>query len=328
MKKDLQQLLKSQFRKIRLEEPLSKHSTFGVGGKADAYIEVDDLDPISPKSLQAIIKFCKKTPTKPSQTIPFYIVGGGSNILFHDKGFRGLIIKLTANKIDIQKSKKTVKAEAGAILAKLIKETSAKGLDNLAAWTGIPGTVGGAVRGNAGANGLETRDVLLKAEILNTKTGKTTSLNPKKLEMSYRHSNLKDDPTMIVLSATFHLSKLTPEALAKIQEKAKQARATQPPGRTAGSFFKNPDPTERKKLPKNIPLAAGYLIDQCNLKGHKIGGVQISDVHANFFQNRNVKTKPATQKDLLALAKLAKQKVQKKFNITLQEEVQIVPPEL
>jgi UDP-N-acetylmuramate dehydrogenase len=320
MKTLIKQKLKSLFPSVVFNEQLNNHSTFRIGGKADAYIEINDLNPKSPISIQAILKFCKQN------RIPFFILGGGSNILFHDKGFRGLIIKITAKTVSIKplKNKKAlIIADAGLPLALLVKKALDAGYDNLDSWLGFPGTVGGAVRGNAGAQGLETKDVLVYAEILNPKTGLTRELTPKNLKMKYRESTLKKD-NKIVLRAVFELKK---------QPKTKQKPAlspilfrlqNQPKGYTAGSFFKNPTPKKHKLLTKD-QFKAGYLVDQCGLKGLKKGGAQISERHANFFLNANGK---ATQKDLVFLAAKAKKAVYKKFKIHLEEEVQIVPETL
>ena len=309
MQKALKQKLQAIFPLTRFDEPLSKHSTFRIGGKADAYIELADLDPKTPTSLQALIKFCRQN------RIPFFILGGGSNVLFHDKGFRGIIIKITANHLTIKtlKNKKALAiADAGLPLGVLVKKAKDAGYSNFDSWLGIPGTVGGAVRGNAGAQGLEIKDTLLYAEIFNPKTGLTRELTPKNLKMKYRSSSLKKD-NRIVLRAVFELkkSKTTGNSLPPLLFRLQN----QPKGYSAGSFFKNPG-----------KFKAGYLIDQCGLKGLKIGGAQISNKHANFFINVGAETKtPATQKDLLALAAKAKKEVYKKFKIRLEEEVQIVP---
>lgn len=306
MKPTTKQKLKSLFPQIRFNEQLSVHSTFKIGGPADAYIEINDLNPKNEASLQSLIKLIKH------YHLPFYILGGGSNILFHDRGFRGLIIKITAKSLEIKKlknNKAIAVAESGLTLAALVKKAGDAGYKNLEGWMGIPGTVGGAVRGNAGAQGLETKDVLICADIFNPKTGTTRELTPKNLKMGYRTSTLKKD-NRIVLRAIFELNKKSNKSQSPLLFRLQN----QPKGHSAGSFFKNPSQTDSTKK-------AGYLIDKCGLKGLKIGGAQISEKHANFFVN----TGNAKQKDILALAAKAKKEVYKKFKIRLQEEVQIVP---
>ena len=310
MNKTIIQKVTEIFPGTRLKEPFSKRCTFRVGGPADAFLELKDLSPETIQNLKDLLKLLKKTAT------PTLIIGGGSNILFHDKGFRGVVIKITANNVIINKT--TLTAEAGAILQAVIAKAKNKGFYNLSPLTGIPGTLGGAIRGNAGANGLEIKDVLKQALILNPKTGHTKTVKPKDLKFKYRHSSLKKT-NEIVLQATLKLSKAARHKT--IATKLSQRRTqTQPYGLSAGSFFKNPDSS-----PDKPHLKAGYLIDQCGLKGKKQGQAQISPKHANFIQNAGTLAKPATQKDVLKLASLAKEKVYKKFKIKLEEEVQIVP---
>lgn len=323
MQKAIKQKLKNLFPLTCFDEPLSKYSTFRIGGKADAFIEIDNLNAVAEKestpSLQSLLKFCYQN------NLSFFILGGGSNVIFHDKGFRGIVIKITANKLTIKtlKNKKALAiADAGLPLAVLVKKVKDADYSDFDSWLGIPGTVGGAVRGNAGAQGLEIKDTLLYAEILNPKTGLTRELTPKNLKMKYRSSSLKKD-NRIVLRAVFELKKNAQNS--QMTSPAHKALSpllfrlqNQPKGYSAGSFFKNP-----------TKFKAGYLIDQCGLKGLKIGGAQISDKHANFFLNIGAGTKtPATQKDILALAARAKKEVYKKFEIRLKEEVQIVPEQI
>lgn len=308
--------LKELFSNTKFAEPLKKHCTFRIGGPADAFIEIKKFDfPSSPKpkesNLQALLKFLK------TASIPHLILGGGTNVLFPDKGFKGVVIKITANKIRFKQAKTstTLIADAGTNLQILIKKAKEKGFHNLTQLTGIPGTLGGAIRGNAGANGLEIKDVLVSAQILNPKTGKITTKTPKSLKLSYRNSTLKKT-NEIVLQATLKLSKAKKYKTLVTKLNLKRIQS-QPYGLSAGSFFKNPKPGDPKK-------SAGYLIEQCGLKGHKLGGAKISEKHANFIENFN----NATQKDVLKLANFAKKEVQKKFSIKLEEEVQIIPEKI
>jgi len=306
MNKQIKSQLASLFPSMLFNEPLSAHCTFRIGGPADVYIETNDPKPI----IQALKKL----------KIQFLVIGGGSNVLFHEFGFRGAVLKLTQNPKNLTFTKTTLTADAGIPLQTLIKKAIQKGFYNLTALTGIPGTLGGAIRGNAGANGAEIKDFLIKAKILNPKTARTRTATPASLKLKYRDSSLKHT-NEIVLQATLRLSKAAKyKNLA--QELSQKRTSTQPYGLSAGSFFKNP--TSATPL-ANHHLKAGYLIDQCGLKGRKIGGAQISPKHANFIENINDPRHPATQKDVLALAALAKKAVQKRFKITLKEEVQIIP---
>lgn len=326
MTSNLKKELKKLFKSVKFGEPLKKHTTFRIGGPADVFIEIKELDKDGLLKLKSIIQFLRKNKIK------FLVIGSGSNILFADKGFRGAIIKISANKITFNeihieekskgkkakksKSKKSrtkpqqiVSADAGAPLSFLIAKATKKGFNNFLPLNGIPGTIGGAVRGNAGANNMETKDVLISAKILDFRTGRIDTIQTKDLNFSYRDSLIKKK-NHIVLKATFKLEKVKYPAKV-LKEIAAYRLANQPQGFSAGSFFKNPTPKK----------SAGLLIDECGLKGHKIGGAKISEKHANFIQNTKGK---ATQKDVLALAELAKKEVFKRFNLNLEEEVQIV----
>lgn len=336
MTSNLKKELKKLFKSVKFGEPLKKHTTFHIGGPADIFIEIKSLDKDGLLKLKSIIQFLRKNKIK------FLVIGSGSNILFADKGFRGAIIKISANKITFNeipsdrqrqlssraqknskskskakaKAKKSrtkpqhiISADAGVPLSFLIAQATKKGFNNFLPLAGIPGTIGGAVRGNAGANNMETKDALISAKILDFRTGRIDTIQAKDLNFSYRDSLIKKK-NHIVLKATFKLEKVKYPAKV-LKEIAAYRSQNQPQGFSAGSFFKNPS----AKKP------AGLLIDQCGLKGHKIGGAKISEKHANFIQNAKGK---ATQKDVLALAELAKKEVFKRFNLNLEEEVQIV----
>ncbi len=287
-----------KFPGIIKDELLANHCTFRIGGPADYFFLVKSTDEI-----KKLIDLAKESNT------PYFIFGGGSNILFSDQGFRGLIIKLETQNITTEDNKLT--ADAGVKASNLIKFSIENGFSGLEKWIGLPGTIGGAVRGNAGCNGLETKDILTKATILDPKTGKIQENTNEDLKFSYRHSKIKDS-NLIVLSATFQLEKdLTPEEQQKIMNDLRQTRLKkQPLGFTTGSFFKNPS--------KDKP--AGLLIDQAGLKGKQIGNAKISEKHGNFLINLG----NAKASDILSLAKLIKREVKAKFNIKLQEEVQIL----
>lgn len=287
---------------IKKNEPLAHHCTFRIGGPADYFYTAKSTEEIQP-----LIKKAK------SQNLPYFILGGGSNILFDDKGFRGLVIKIDTKNITIKNNEIT--ADAGVTIPELIKASAEHNLQGLEKWIGMPGTVGGAVRGNAGRNDLETAQILIKATLLDPETGKITTVTNKDLKFAYRESRLKHEKNTkeIVLSATFRLkpTDLSPEDRQEIANQIRtQTQEKQPPGFSSGSFFKNPSPQN----------PAGKLIDQAGLKGTQIGKAKISPKHGNFLQNLG----GATASDILALAKLIKQEVHAKFNINLEEEVQIL----
>lgn len=254
--------------------------------------------------LPGIIKFCN------IKKLPIFIFGGGSNILFDDKGFRGFVVKIETDHITFKGNQ--VKVDAGVLVSRLIKESIGKGLTGLEKWVGLPGTVGGAVRGNAGCNGLETKDILTGATIMDFKTGKVKQAKNTYFHYNYRDSKIKRTGE-IVLDAIFELKKKTfsDKKQKEIMDEIRKFRIEkQPFGKTTGSFFKNPSPD----------TPAGMLIDQAGLKGKTIGKAQISTKHGNFFLNLG----GASYKEMIQLARLAKREVKRKFSINLEEEVQIV----
>jgi len=284
---------------IKKNEPLALHCTFRIGGPADFFYIA--------KSTEEIPQLIEKAK---SQNLPYFILGGGSNILFSDKGFRGLVIKIDTKKIE--EKGREITADAGVTIPELVKFASKHNLQGLEKWIGLPGTVGGAVRGNAGRNDLETAQIVTEAQVLDPETGKIETLTNKDLEFAYRKSRIKHSKEM-VLSATFRLksTELSPEEQQEITNQIRlSTQEKQPPGFSSGSFFKNPSPQN----------PAGKLIDEANLKGTKIGNAQISPKHGNFLINLG----GATAKDILALAKLIKKEISNKFNLNLEEEVQIL----
>ena len=289
----------SKFTGILENEDLSKYCTFRIGGPADYFYRAKDTE-----ILIELIKYAK------AEGIPYYLIGGGSNILFDDVGFKGLIIKLETEKIEIVED--IVTADAGVLISKLIKAAVGNGLSGLEKWVGLPGTVGGAVRGNAGCNGLETKDILLKAVVMDPKTAEVKEVFTDYFDFDYRTSKIKKNGE-IVLSATFQLTKQgldEDEQQEVISEIRTKRQTTQPFESSGGSFFKNPS--------KENP--AGMLIDKAGLKRTIIGKAQISEKHGNFFLNLG----GATADDMLKLAQLAKDKVKEKFGIELIEEVQYI----
>ena len=294
---------------IQKNVPLAPFTSFGIGGPADFCAEPKTIE-----QMEALVTEAAKNRT------PYYILGGGSNTLFSDKGFRGLVIRPQFKRISITEN--SIIAEAGATIAQLIQAAAKSDLSGIEVWVGLPGTVGGAVRGNAGAGGVEIKDILSSATILDLKQQKIIELSNADLELSYRHATLKDKPWLIVLSATFHLDKKLPaqEQQLLMKQVLQKRHATQPKGKSAGCAFKNAtDPTT------HTTISAGKLIDECGLKGTRVGGIEISAVHGNFLQNVGTPDTPATQQDVLDTIALIKQTIKAEKNIDLHEEIQIVP---
>lgn len=244
--------------------------------------------------------------------VPFHLIGSGSNVLVSDKGLQGVVILNRARnvKIDMHHEPYSVWAESGANLGAVARQVALRGLSGLEWAATIPGSVGGAVYGNAGAHGGDMSDNLMLAEILHQNTGKQV-WTVEQMAYSYRSSALKRNPGQaIILAAKMKLLADTPEAVqGRMEANSAQRRRTQPPGASLGSMFKNP-----------AGDYAGRLIEAAGLKGTRIGGVEISSVHANFFVNND----QATASDIWKLIQLARTRVQEKFGVSLELEVELL----
>lgn len=315
---------------------LAPYTTFGIGGEARYFAEVSGED-----ELREALAFAA------DKKLKFFILAGGSNVLFADEGFDGLVIRMVAEegdkKVAIYRNK--VIASAGASLAEVIRDSAEMGLSGWESMCGIPGSVGGAVRGNAGAFGTEVKDVLSKIRAVNIQTGEVRDFNNAECEFAYRTSYFKQHPEWLVLTAVFNLvvqpssegsnpsqddalsapSAKCDEIVAERQKRHLQNVAC------AGSFFKNPVCTEYPEAIKMFEadkgvecrggrVPAGWLIEQCGLKGTEVGGALCSQQQSNYIVN----TGGATQKDVLELREIIKSKVKEKFGIELEEEVTIV----
>lgn len=288
--------IKKQFPSIRKNEPLKNHCSFRVGGPADLFYELKNVE-----ELPSLVTFAEEN------TIPYKIIGRGTNILFTDKGFRGLIIKNITNKYEI--AGEEIFADSGVILAQIIQLSVNNNLTGLEALYGLPGTIGAAVYGNAGIPGTEIGSFIKNLTVFNTSDG-VREITKDDISFKYRWSSLQENRD-IILRVTLRLKKadkMAPKNTAKQINEIR--RNAQPTGYSAGSFFKNPSSDK----------PAGYLIDQAGLKSHRVGGAEISPKHANFFINRG----DATANDLFALMRLAKEKVKGKFDIELEPEVKII----
>lgn len=277
---------------------LAPYSTFQIGGLADFFLEATTTTEV----LEGI-------DWAEERDMPVFVFGGGSNLLFDDGGFRGLVIRVKSSGLKVEGE--CVRVDSGVLMAKVVLAAAEAGLTGLEAWNGLPGTVGGAVRGNAGCFELECKDVLESAEVWIPGEGVKT-VDVDYLEYRYRDSKLKKEGG-VVLSATFKLAKGEgAEIKKKMMEIARSRIQKQPPGASTGSFFKNPTGDH-----------AGRLIETAGLKGKRLGKAQISGQHANFFLN----TGGATAADILALAELVEKTVKEKFGIQLEREVVFVPSE-
>jgi UDP-N-acetylmuramate dehydrogenase len=240
---------------------------------------------------------------------PLLVLGRGSNLVISDQGFDGLVIKLGPAFANVTIAGITATAGGATPLPRLARAAAEAGIAGLEFFVGVPGSVGGAVRQNAGCFGTETKDRLVRAEIVDLMTGGTRDGTPESLELAYRHSNL--DPSDLVVEAVFAGSPGDPEvALEEIRRITRWRRENQPGGTfNAGSVFKNP-PGE----------PAGALIDRLGLKGIRVGDVAVSHKHANFF----VAGPDATSADILRLVEKVKDAVFEMTGTMLEAEIQFV----
>ncbi|HCA66683.1 MAG: UDP-N-acetylenolpyruvoylglucosamine reductase [Parcubacteria group bacterium GW2011_GWC2_44_17] len=285
--------------KIKRNIPLAPYTTLKIGGIADYFTECKTEEEV----IEALLFASEKK-------MPYYILSGGSNVLVSDAGFRGIIIKIKTLTLRIDGAK--VSSEAGVSLPLLAKKTTGHGLSGLEFGIGVPGTVGGAVYGNAGAFGQETKDVVNSVCIARRETdSKIAEFSNEMCEFAYRDSIFKRHKDWIILSAVFTLKKDSKENCEKrMMEMLKNKTTNQPMGElAAGSIFKNPPVTP-----------AWRLIDEAGMRGAYFGNAKVSTQHANYFIN----TGGATAADFLALIRLIKDKVQEKCGIQLEEEIQFV----
>jgi UDP-N-acetylmuramate dehydrogenase len=303
-------------------EPLSKHVNFRIGGPAKFFVEA--------RSTQDLVDAVKLAY---DFSVQFFILGGGSNTLVADKGFVGLVIKAANRNLSIDGN--TVIAEAGVISASMARLTADKGLRGFEWAISLPGTIGGAVRGNAGCFGGETKDQLVSVKVLRNQ--QVIEIPVSELNYGYRHSLFKESghEQDVILEAKFELeSGDRAEALATIDKHLAARKASQPLGSSsAGCMFKNfefKDTNEIAKLSSNLQvpesmllnhrIGAGWLIDQLDLKGLKIGEAQVAPQHGNFLLNLG----HASAQQVMTLISVVKTKVMETYGIKLQEEVQIL----
>jgi UDP-N-acetylmuramate dehydrogenase len=289
---------------VRLDEPLSRHTTFGIGGPADVYVVAGNAD-----ELARIVLACRE------QGVPFFPLGSGSNVLVGDAGVRGVVIENRARALSGPepdgRGGLVFRAESGASLAGVARTLAAQGMAGLEWASGIPGTLGGAVVYNAGAYGGCLADVLRSITIVNG-TGATKELAADELELVYRGSAFARPQfrDQVILAAEFTVWPGEAQALLqRVQEMDERRLAAQPRGRNAGSIFKN--------APEH---PAWSLIDQAGLRGYRIGDAQISEKHCNFFVNVG----RARAADVKGLIDLARERVRSESGVELELEIALV----
>ena len=285
---------------IRENVHLKTCTTMRVGGTARYVIKVTTKTMLT--RLISALNFIE---------YPYKVIGAGSNIIPSDRGFNGAIIKLDFK--EIVENQNFLYADAGASLVSVVKRAEQCGLGGLEWACGIPGTVGGAVVGNAGAFGSCIANTVPIVDVLTN--GKIVSMESSDCKFAYRESRFKKSKRYIILGAYFSLERRDPEEIRALQSKYTEKRiAAQPSGASAGSIFRNPT-TPEKTLP-----AAGALIEKLGLKGTRIGGAVISEKHANFIINDN----NATARDVRKLIALVKKRVKDTYDLELLTEVELM----
>ncbi|MCI8296940.1 MAG: UDP-N-acetylmuramate dehydrogenase [Lachnospiraceae bacterium] len=280
---------------IMLEEPMSGHTTFRIGGPAKIFVTPEDR-----RELAAVLALCRK------EGCPWTILGNGSNLLVSDSGFAGVVIQIGKGFDQIAIEGEQMAAGAGALLAQAARQACRAGLSGLEFATGIPGTIGGAVVMNAGAYGSEMKDILLSAQVL-TEDGSQREVSAGELELGYRTSSILRNG-WIVLGVRLRLQKGDPETIGqRVRELTAARKAKQPlEYPSAGSTFKRPE-----------GFFAGKLIQDAGLKGFQIGGAQISEKHSGFVINRG----GATASDVMELCRQVSEKVKAQSGVELEMEV-------
>ncbi len=295
--KDLAEELRATLRgKVLSHEPMVLHTSFKIGGPADLLVIPEDV-----KDLKAALAFAR------SKGLPSWVMGSGSNTLVRDGGIRGMVILPNAFQ-ELTRVGNEVTAGAGARVSRLLAFCSKQGLTGLEILSGVPGTVGGAVWGNAGAWGGSTSDHLARVQVV-TDEGEELTREREAIPFRYRFSGLPKGS--VIVQATFALAPGDPTAIRQqISRWLVQRNTTQPVEfRSAGSIFKNP--------PRDY---AGRLVEAAGVKGTRIGGAKISEKHGNFFVNLG----DARAADVLALVALARERVRATTGVDLELEIRVV----
>jgi UDP-N-acetylmuramate dehydrogenase len=304
--------------KIQQSISLAPLTTFKIGGPAKFFVEAS-----APEDVVEAVSWAK------SKNEKYCILGGGSNLLVSDKGYDGLVIKNNCVAIEWQDSE--AKIETGVTLAKVVMDAAEKGLTGLEWAAGIPGTVGGAVRGNAGAYGSSIQHNIKTVSVLDSETNTVRDYSPDECRFAYRHSIFKEKK-LIALSVIIKLQTGNTEEIRKTMSGFLSGRANSNPKESnAGSVFKNfnfsnlkeanPElaaEAEKDNIMRGGRVSSGWIISRLGLKGKRIGGAMITYEHGNFIVN----TGGATAEDVLVLMSLVKQKVRVEFKLQLENEIE------
>ena len=280
---------------ILIDEPMSRHTTFRVGGPADFFVT-----PKVKEEVRDVIRICKEA------GMPYYIIGNGSNLLVSDAGYRGVIVQIYKEMNEVKAEGDLVKAQAGALLSGIAAKALGAELSGFEFASGIPGTIGGACVMNAGAYGGEMKDVLESVTAL-TGEGKIIELGRNELELGYRTSVIAKKG-YIVLGAVLKLERGDGEKIKTYMDELKEKRVTKQPLEypSAGSTFKRPE-----------GYFAGKLIEDAGLRGFQVGGAQVSEKHCGFVINRD----HATAADIMELMRQVQIRVKENYGVDLEPEV-------
>ena len=286
--------------KIYINEDMKKHTSFKIGGPAECLIKIDNID-----QLKGVYKIAKEF------NIPLTVIGNGSNILVSDKGIKGIVLKIEIKKLEFQKNKEKINIVVGSgeklgIIAQKFLNQEIEGFEFAA---GIPGTIGGAIRMNAGAHGKEMKDIVKTVTYMD-RDGNIKKIENSEAEFKYRNSifSYKD---YVIIETELELKKGNKEEIsAKMQEYANFRKEKQPlEYPSAGSTFK-----------RGEDFITAKLIDECGLKGYQIGGAQISEKHAGFIINKG----NATAEDVMKLIEYTKEQIYNKFGKKIETEIEIL----
>ena len=285
--------------RIQQDAPMKKYTSFKIGGNAEVLIKISTIE-----ELEKIIKYTQKN------NIPIFILGNGSNLLVNDEGIKGIVLKIEIKKLKIEQTDKIkVIVGAGVKLGELAQKLANEEIAGFEFASGIPGTIGGAIRMNAGAHGSEMKDIVKIITYID-RNGEIHKISNEQAKFEYRNS-IFSRQDYIIVETELELNKGNKEEIqAKMQEYANFRREKQPlEYPSAGSTFK-----------RGKDFITAKLIDECGLKGYQIGGAQVSEKHAGFIINKG----NATSRDVEELIKYIKQKVYDKFGKEIETEIEII----
>jgi UDP-N-acetylmuramate dehydrogenase len=290
--------------RVSRDAPLAQLTTFKVGGSADWLI-----------TLRSVEEIARAVTIARDHKLPLTVLGGGSNVLVADEGVRGLVIRIHGGDVRSVEDR-TIRADAGVTINGLVRWTIARGLAGIEAWAGTPGTVGGAIYGNAHFRGRLVSE-LVNQVILLSAEGRLESVPTQQMEFGYDYSRLHRTRE-IVVAADFAVSSGDPDHLREIaRESLAFRKRTQPLEKSsAGCIFQNPHP-DRDRVPDGIPLSAGALVDRAGLKGASFGGAHVSTRHANFIVNDG----HATAAEIARLIERCREEVRSRFGVELRDEI-------